>query len=156
MNPGRIEAPGFRPRESSFARQCTPWQCRENNRDYQRMASDLHNIVPENARFDYERRAAKFEDLPAGTAVEGCGYKRSFGIIEPPASIKGDIARALLYMHTTYGLPLYGDLNQLKTWTRIDPPSDTEMARNLRIAELQGNENPFITHPEQAEIVTLP
>ncbi len=134
----------------------TPWQCRENSPAYQRMASDLHNVYPENSRFDLDRRAARFEDLPSDTATEGCGYKRSFGIIEPPLQVKGDIARALLYMHTTYGLPLHGDLNQLKAWTRMDPPSETEKERNLRIAEMQGNENPFITHPEQAEIVTLP
>ena len=134
----------------------TPWQCRENSADYKRMASDLHNIYPENARFDLDRRAAKFEDLPPSNITEECGYKRSFGIIEPPTRIKGDIARAMLYMITTYNLPLYGDLNQLKAWNRIDPPTDEEKDRNLKISKIQGNENPFITFPEQAEIVTLP
>lgn len=134
----------------------TPWQCRERSTDYQRMASDMHNIFPEEARFELERRSAKFEELPSSNETEGCGYRRSFGIIDPPDSIKGEIARALLYMHTTYGLPLYGDLNQLKRWNRMDPPSEDEKARNLKIADLQGNENPFITYPEQAEIVTAP
>ena len=134
----------------------TPWQCRSDNRDYQRMASDLHNIYPEESRFEIERGAAKFEDLNPKTPEEGCGYKRAFGVIEPPDRIKGDIARALLYMHATYQLPLYGDLNQLKRWNRLDPPSISEMDRNLRIADIQGNENTFITYPGQAEIVTLP
>ena len=116
----------------------------------------MHNIFPENARFDLDRRAARFEDLPDETSVESCGFKRSFGIIEPPDRIKGDIARALLYMNRAYNLPLHGDLNQLKHWNRIDPPSDEEKARNLKIADLQGNGNQFILYPELAEIVTLP
>ncbi len=134
----------------------TPWQCRSNSTDYQRMASDLHNIVPESTRFELDRGSAKFENLDDSVESNACGYKRAFGLIEPPDRIKGDIARAMLYMHVTYELPLYGDLNQLKSWNREDPPSDEEKERNLRISEIQGNENSFITYPSQAEIVTLP
>ncbi|WP_241566997.1 endonuclease [Hahella sp. KA22] len=131
----------------------TPRQCRENNEAYRRMASDLHNIYPEDARFELERRAAKFEELGNEVKANECGIRQVFGIIDPPDDIKGDIARSLLYMHTTYNLPLYGNLDQLKRWSRADPPTPEEIARDIQIRELQGNSNPFITHPESADQV---
>src|SRR5690606_15974003 len=79
----------------------TPKQCREESPEYQRITADLHNIVPADTRVDLERSTAVFEELPEAVPAGNCGLKRSFQIIEPSDDIKGDIARAILYMvHT--------------------------------------------------------
>ncbi|OZG70688.1 endonuclease I [Hahella sp. CCB-MM4] len=133
----------------------TPRQCREHDATYRKLTSDLHNIYPEDARFELERRAGKFEELDASVPISECNIRRVFGVIDPPDDVKGDIARSLLYMHVTYDLPLYGDLNQLKRWNRIDPPSPAEIERNNQIREIQGNDNPFIVNPEAADDIKL-
>lgn len=129
----------------------TPQQCRDHNENYRRITSDLHNIVPADARLELERRNAKFEALPDSIQPDACGLKRSFQIIEPPDALKGDIARVLLYMSETYNLPIMGNLHQIKEWSRIDPPSPEEIDRNLRIKNIQGNENRFVSNPAAVE-----
>ncbi len=83
-------------------------------------------------------------------------------VFEPRDAHKGDAARALFYMATTYngvsghnwGLPntstRYQDQNVLRKWHYQDPPSSYEKARNEFLDSLQGNRNPFIDHPEYA------
>jgi len=131
----------------------TPKQCREESPEYQRITSDLHNIVPADARIDLERSTAVFEELPDEVPAGTCGLKRSFQIIEPPDDIKGDIARAILYMVETYNLPLQGSLRQYQHWNTMDPPSPQEIERNRQIQELQGNSNRFIDNPRAVDFL---
>jgi len=132
----------------------TSKQCREESEEYQRITADLHNIVPADTRIDLERSTAIFEDLPESVAAGECGLKRSFQIIEPPHDIKGDIARAILYMVQTYNLPLKGNLYDYQRWNKIDPPSSQEIERNRKIQELQGNSNPYIDNPEAIDALS--
>lgn len=127
----------------------TPRQCREDNQAYGRIASDLHNIFPADTRFDLKRKSSKFEELGGEVDVSECGVRRSFNLIEPADEIKGDVARAILYMHYTYNLPLVGYLDQLKRWHNIDPPSPEEVTRNQKIKDIQGNDNVFVVSPEK-------
>ena len=132
----------------------TPRQCRENDQYYRRVTSDLHNIFPADSRVELERRNAKFEELPSNITADNCGLKRAFQIIEPPDERKGDIARILFYMSETYDLPLIGDLNQLKRWNRIDPPSAEEIERDSKIQEIQGNGNAFVANPALIDAIS--
>lgn len=127
----------------------SPRQCRKNDAKYRSMISDMHNIYPAQSRFELKRKGARFEEL--GTSIESgkCGIKRSFDLMEPAKEIKGDIARAIFYMHSTYSLPIVGSMEQLKRWHKIDPVSSEEAERNKRISEIQGNGNAFITSPSE-------
>lgn len=127
-----------------------PKHCRDESEEYRRITSDLHNIVPADARIELERSTAIFQELPEDVPAGNCGLKRSFQIIEPPDAIKGDIARAILYMVETYKLPLLGNLQQYQRWNEIDPPSTEEIERNRKIRELQGSSNRFISDPTAA------
>lgn len=129
----------------------TPRQCRNENDLYKRITSDLHNIVPADSRFELKRKNAHFGELGSEVEVEDCGFRRSFQLLQPPKDIKGDIARAILYMHEAYDLPTRGSIVDLKNWNKADRPSEEEIARNKRIGEIQGNENPFINNPEKAD-----
>lgn len=91
---------------------------------------------------------------------------------QPPADERGDVARALFYMHVRYdGNPLLdlnttdltlndavidtsnmGVLSTLLQWHRADPVSDEERRRNQLIySQFQHNRNPFIDNPDFAE-----
>ena len=67
---------------------------------------------------------------------------------EPPPSVRGDVARAYLYMWRAYGpsaLPLpRSELERFERWHDADPPTDWERTRNERITRIQGVSNPWI------------
>ncbi|GFZ08678.1 hypothetical protein Acr_20g0004860 [Actinidia rufa] len=91
----------------------------------------------------------------------------------PPAQVRGDIARAIMYMAVCYGLNESGGglnlhlsdspsivnremgmLSTLLKWNEIDPPSREEKLRNDRICiKYQHNRNPFVDHPEYATLI---
>lgn len=85
---------------------------------------------------------------------------------EPPAELRGDVARTVFYMLTVYqsgvldpwawliatdtpypGLTAYG-IATLLGWHTADPVSETERRRNDAAEQLQGNRNPFVDFPE--------
>ena len=92
----------------------------------------------------------------------------------PPPHVRGDIARALLFMDLRYDgdmeeydliltdcphladddgrISELGYLSQLLQWHVDDPVDDAEIERNGRVCERwQGNRNPFIDHPHWVE-----
>ena len=95
---------------------------------------------------------------------------------EPPAAVKGDLARALFYMDVRYD-GLQGDtvdlrlqeaqsttaearmgvLATLLAWHQADPPDAWESNRNEKIfLHYQHNRNPFVDHPEWAASIFDP
>lgn len=124
----------------------TSRQCSEDNR-YRQISSDLHNIVPVRTRVEMRRRSVRYENLGEGARVDDCGIRESAQFFEPPEQVKGDVARTMAYMVDTYGLPWIGATAVFQGWNELDPPSDDELARHRQIAELQGNENPFVMNP---------
>jgi len=85
-------------------------------------------------------------------------------IFQPPANVRGDIARALLYMDLRYDHLELTDcpetntettpkhqmayLSTLLAWHHQDPVSPDERHRNERIcARWQGNRNPYVDYP---------
>lgn len=128
----------------------TSRECEQDNR-YRQIASDLHNMVPVRTRTEMARRNVRYEDLGESVSTDECGMRESAGFFEPPKRVKGDVARTVAYMVDTYGLPWLGAKPVFKGWNRLDPPDDTELTRHRRIAEIQGNENPFVTDAERLE-----
>ena len=84
-----------------------------------------------------------------------CNFKvgPEWALARPEPVIRGEIARALIYMMYEYGLPLPErmSLDLLGIWNRDDPPDAEELDRNNRIEMLQGNRNRFIDWHELAE-----
>ncbi|OJS99720.1 endonuclease [Marinobacter nauticus] len=124
----------------------TTSQCKQDNQ-YRQITSDLHNMVPVRSRVEMRRRNARYENLGDATRADDCGIRESAQFFEPPEHVKGDVARTMAYMVDTYGLPWLGATSVFQEWSELDPPDDRELARHQRIAEIQGNENPFVVNP---------
>ncbi|MET1077140.1 MAG: endonuclease [Pseudomonas sp.] len=142
----------------SAMRCSTDRQCAVMNPQYLYMLADLHNLYPALSRIETARRKAQFGELGDSVVskfVESdCDLKTSVLWIEPRDGAKGNIARALFYMHTEYDLPLPGSLELFKAWNQLDPVDAEEKRRNERIEQLQGTRNRFIDDPAAAERLT--
>lgn len=130
---------------------------------------DMHHLFPSRSAINSDRANypyAEIEDAltqkwyylgnemstkPSNNIAVYSEYRT--GSFEPRESVKGDIARAMLYFWTIYRQdaiaadPFYFDLmkDQLCQWHEQDPADDFENLRNERIATYQdGKQNPFI------------
>lgn len=91
----------------------------------------------------------------------GMDYCRSSGgKFEPLDSVKGDVARIIMYVWTAYcehyaNLPevtnVFESYNTLLEWHTMDKPDLVEGVRNdYCVTSKQKNRNPFVDHPEYA------
>ncbi len=103
-----------------------------------------------------------------GSPVSGQGGGAG-SVFEPDNRYKGDFARTYFYMATCYQdykwkytymvsnsswLTLNDwSIKLLLKWSRQDPVSDKETARNDAVYRIQNNRNPFIDHPELIEYI---
>ncbi|AYC31275.1 endonuclease I [Pseudomonas cavernae] len=138
----------------SALRCLTENQCEVVNPQFPYMLADLHNLYPALSRVELARRNAQFGDVGEGVASKfsdiGCDLKATFQLIEPRDAAKGNVARAIFYMHSEYGLPIVGQLQMYQRWSELDPPDAAEKTRNDQIEMLQGNRNRFIDEPTLA------
>ncbi|NLW18288.1 MAG: ribonuclease [Candidatus Cloacimonetes bacterium] len=147
--------------------------------------TDLHHLRPCDATVNSSKSNKDFNTggNPVVDASPPSGYSGTTGCYqtsttwEPRDEDKGDVARMLMYMAVRYegtdtsydlelvdhvnsaqsqNLPLYGKLATLLQWHVEDPPDAWEMRRNNRIAESQGNRNPFIDIPGYAARIWAP
>lgn len=143
--------------------------------------TDLHNIRPADVNVNSSRGNKYYGEC--GVKSNKClkpANKEAASDTEtdkekwtPPLQVRGDIARALMYMAVGYGFHQPGGgpglrlsdspsirnremglLSTLLEWNEIDPPSREEKLRNERICKLyQHNRNPFVDHPEYADLI---
>ena len=142
----------YRPDQIADFLKCPSLHACKKKPEFQRMMSDLHNMFPALKMVIRDRRNSLFGTVPGNEyKFEDCNYKTTFQETEPRDTAKGDIARAMLYMHTEYGLPLPGRQDLMRQWNDIDPVDASERKRNDLIEQIQGNRNRFIDHPEEVE-----
>lgn len=154
-----IASPVYSSKQIKSVLRCsTDQQCTESNAQFPYILSDLHNLYPELTRVELAKRSAQFGSLGANVPSSfddiGCNLKSSFQLVEPRDEAKGNVARAIFYMHSEYGLPIVGQLQMYQQWNQIDPPDAEEKARNDKIATLQGTRNRYIDDPSLAEALS--
>ena len=138
---------------------------------------DLHHIFPTDGYVNQQRGNNPFGEVQTasktfqngsklGTCKSSLGYSGT--VYEPIDAYKGDFARAYFYMSVRY----YGEdsnwnssdmttkselkpwaLAMLLRWNEEDPVSAKEIARNEAVYGIQNNRNPFIDHPEYANMI---
>jgi deoxyribonuclease-1 len=130
-------------------------QCAIKTPKYLYMVGDLHNLYPSLSGVEEELQSAQLTEIDETHAkrksVGDCELKTDFKAFEPADHAKGNAARAILYMHHEYKLPLPGPLEMYQRWHRLDPVDAMERIRNDRIASLQGTRNIFIDDPDAVE-----
>lgn len=136
--------------------------------------SDLFNLRPSDIDVNQTRANLAFDETSSTENPiipgddEAVLTSRDANSWEPPAEVKGDIARAMFYMDVRYegdrasepNLRLtddlatittnnanFGRLTTLLLWHLADPVSAAEQARNEAVYAVQGNRNPFIDRP---------
>jgi len=121
-------------------------RCR-NNPDYVAAADDLHNMFAIDRRTELDRRGTLFNEIPSSIEPVHCSYRVSFQVFDPGSS-RGKVARTMLHMYTTHGLPLVGAaLEVFQRWSDEYPPDAHEKKRNQSIENIQGLRNAFIDDP---------
>lgn len=143
------------------------------------MYSDLFHLYPTDGYVNGRRGNYPFGEVssPKWTSLNGsklgaCSYPGYTGtVFEPINEYKGDFARSYFYMVTRYHnlvatwssamlngttYPAFSPWakSMLLEWNKQDPVSQKEVDRNNDIyANFQHNRNPFIDHPEYAELI---
>ncbi|MEU9378158.1 endonuclease [Streptomyces sp. NPDC048255] len=123
------------------------------------MRGDLHHLFACESTCNSFRGNIPYFDFPDFDEA----VRHSCGRREPakfePSEGKGPVARATLYFLLRYPGMIgdearelqRGGLELLLNWHRDHPVDIYEQHRNAAIAEMQGNRNPLIDHPEWAE-----
>ena len=136
-------------------------RCARRSPAFARMEADMHNLFPAVGEVNGLRA-----DLPVGileppdrapphrratkTAYRfgACATSIEGGVLLPRPEVRGDVARAYRYMDAAY--PEARILDEphralFVRWSEQDPPDAWEIERDRRIAERQGNANPFVS-----------
>jgi len=115
---------------------------------FNRMESDLYNIVPEVGAIAALKKESRLADIEVFVPQFGqCNLKILNNLFTPPSSLKGDVARIFLYMDGAYPNRKIISSQEKKLidyWNKMDPVSKEECQRARKIQEIQGNENPFV------------
>jgi endonuclease I len=143
------------------------------------MYSDLFHLYPTDGWVNGKRSNYPFGRVgsPTWTSLNGSklgnsNYPGYSGVVfEPRDEYKGDFARTYFYMVTRYHnvvqnwssdmlannqFPAFTTwaLNLLMEWHEADPVSQKEIDRNNVVySSYQNNRNPFIDHPEYADLI---
>ncbi len=118
--------------------------------------SDLHHLFPTDKEANAKRASYPFgvvDKVLWESADSKLGVNDKGNIVfEPPAEHRGNIARALFYVATTYDLEFVeGEPEILLQWNKDDPVDAQELQRNEDISRFQHNRNPFVDNPELAD-----
>lgn len=140
------------------------------------MKTDLFQVMPTDGFVNGMRGNYPYGEVGSttfisqnGSKVGSCNYPGYSGtVFEPIDDYKGDLARNYFYMATRYygedagwpGSPMVNGSqlvewaeNMLMEWHASDPVSQKEIDRNNSVYALQNNRNPFIDHPEYANLI---
>ncbi|MFT5135215.1 MAG: deoxyribonuclease-1 [Arenicella sp.] len=140
------------------ALQCgTRKQCRDQSEMFNQIEADLHNLYPSRTDVNQDRSSFRFAIIAGEARVYGqnCDFEvdQRGRVVEPAPTVRGDIARSMFYMAYEYrdqGLRIFSkQAKLLANWHNADPPDDMERRRNAQIHRLQGNQNLFITVPQE-------
>lgn len=141
--------------------------------------TDVHALRPADNSVNSARNSRWFaecsEEYIDGDGPTGSYFSSTEWLWKPRDAVKGDVARMIFYMAIRYegeglepdlemidyipsddftNLPIHAKLSDLYLWHIQDPVSEWEINRNNIIYyNYQNNRNPFIDHPEYAELI---
>ncbi len=138
---------------------------------------DLHHLNPSDQDANSRKSNYPLAELESVSWDNGVAFVgkatingSSQNAFEPCDEYKGDFARTYMYMFTCYQNLSYSTTHMnyanstyptlkpwavelLLKWSKQDPVSEKEIARNNAVYSIQGNRNPYIDYPQLAEYV---
>ena len=122
--------------------------CTKINKKYKLMQADMHNLFPAVGELNADRSNFRFDFTIAKPEYYGeCTFNVDFKKrrVKVREEIRGVIARDYLYFNKHYKIKLSKqELKKFTVWNKQYSPDAWEMERNKKIAEIQGNSNPYI------------
>ena len=140
--------------------------------------TDLNHLYPSDADANMAKNNYPLGEVSTASFNNGCtkvGTPKagqgggSSTVFEPDDESKGDFARTYFYMapcyqdytwkytymvsNTSWQTLNQWSINLLLKWSREDPVSDKEVARNEAVYKIQNNRNPYIDNPQLAEYI---
>lgn len=137
----------------NFGRHLQCWKkggrknCRKDE-TFSKMEADMHNLVPAIGEVNGDRSNFRYgADTPQkgqyGECVFQVDFKNRRAFVRE--EIRGDIARAYLYMSEKYNIRLSKQERRImEAWNTSDPVSAWEREKNKRVFSIQGNSNRFV------------
>ncbi|MNX78813.1 Extracellular ribonuclease precursor [compost metagenome] len=131
--------------------------------------ADLHHLFPADMEVNSRRGSYPFGEVLTPSYVtpetDERGQQSRLGVDangatvwEPRASERGNVARALLYFYTCYGVKPSAitisldnfrvELPVILKWHQQDPVDAAERLRNDAVYAVQQNRNPYVDRPE--------
>ena len=144
--------------------------------------SDAHHVRPLNTKLNNTRSNYHFGEVKQSSSARVLqdGPLANYGTEDNPDSwcylsggyfypaegYRGATARILFYVQTRWGdrsslsftlgkgsAKVMSNVDILLKWHLQEPPTEEEVRRNEAVYKIQGNRNPFIDHPEYAEMI---
>lgn len=149
----RIEAEHIMP-AWEFGHQRACWaqgrrsQCSLEDRDFQKIEGDLHNLYPAVGEVNGDRSNFRFSEWNAAPMYGQCEMAVDFKSrrAQPPVRARGIISRAYLYMSETYEIRLSDAQRRLfEAWDKLYAPTDDECLWNSLVTNIQGRDNRFVS-----------
>ncbi len=113
--------------------------------EFMRAYVDPHNLFPSSGEVNGNRSAWPFGVVPGEKRVYGqCDFEFANKTAEPATGVRGELARAMLYMADRYGVDVRMSRADLKAWHEADPAQPWEIKRAAAIAEKTGLGNPWV------------
>lgn len=122
--------------------------CRATDPVFNQIEGEMVNLVPSVGEINRDRSNYKFSIIPSEKRqYNQCDFEvdNKKRTVEPTPSIRGDIARTMLFMSKRYDIRLTKqqlDLYQL--WHKEDPVDYWEKLRDKKIREIQGYSNDLV------------
>ncbi|MCR5564622.1 MAG: endonuclease [Gammaproteobacteria bacterium] len=152
-------------REHVYCRNLAGFE-KDYNNSKQFIVYDLHHVRPADSSVNSSRSDSPYGEVANKDTARKiytkngtlAGYLQN-DIFEPIDSVKGDVARIVMYVSVVYYM-MYdktvelGDVISSESlalkWNAMDPVDDSELYRNNAAFGIQGNRNIFIDFPEIA------
>ena len=122
----------------------SPLCCRRIDTQYREMEADLFNLVPVVSSLAVLQKGRIFGEVKIPTERLG-DVKMDENYLEPPNSVKGDVARVYLYMDARYGLELTPEQRKVfLNWHKEDGADVKECRLAKLFQKIQGGKNPWL------------
>lgn len=137
-----------------------------------RAGADAHHLRPANTNLNSARGNKFFGEVQmsqSNLVSSSSGSNPCYATSDyfyPGKGYRGATARILMYTQTRWADEdnlkfvisggsghVIGNIEDLMKWHIEEPPTAEEIKRNEEVYKVQGNRNPFIDHPEYAEMI---